>query len=136
MSRTLLLMVSLVCAVLMFGCATTENTNNSNSNSNSAAPGSEKSGSAPSSATPGSTTASSDDKIGVPECDDFLAKYDSCTSKVPEIVRAQYENAGKQMREQWKKLAESPQTKGSLAAACKQAVEQQAAAWKLYGCAN
>ncbi|HKO35839.1 MAG TPA: hypothetical protein VJV21_05130 [Pyrinomonadaceae bacterium] len=129
MRRTTILVLSLVCGLLLMACTTTETTNNSNVAVVTSTPAT--------ATTPATTTAStSGASIGVPECDDFLAKYDSCTGKVPEMVRAQYENAGKQMRDQWKKLADNPQTRGSLAAACKQAVEQQASAWKMYGCAN
>ena len=75
-------------------------------------------------------------KIGVPECDDFIAKYDACvSSKVPEAARAQYQKALGQWRESWQKLAENPQSRARLASACKQAAEQQAAALKTYGCA-
>jgi hypothetical protein len=128
MSRTILLIASLVCAVLLFGCSKSETMNNSNS-----ASGTER----PATSTPAAGTASSTgDKIGVAECDDFIAKYEACASKVPEMARAQYQSALKQWRESWKRLAENPSTKGSLAAACKQAAEQQAASWKMYGCAN
>ena len=130
MSRTLLLMASLVCAVLLLGCAKTENANNNKT------AGTEKTtGSAPSSSTPGTTAASSDDKIGVPECDDFIAKYDACVSnKVPEMVRAQYKDAIARWRTEWKKLANDPATRPQLVTACKQAAEQQAAALKSFGC--
>ena len=85
-------------------------------------------------ATPANKVAAGD-KIGVPECDDFIAKYDACvSSKVPEAARAQYKSAVDQWRASWKKLAENPATKGSLAAACKQAAAQQEAALKSYGC--
>ena len=91
----------------------------------------------PATATPAAATASSTgDKIGVPECDDFIAKYEACASKVPEMAREQYLNALKQWRDSWKKLADNPSTRASLASACKQAADQQAAAWKMYGCAN
>ena len=36
-----------------------------------------------------------------------------------EAARASYQTAVKQWKDSWKKLAENPQTKGSLAAACK-----------------
>jgi hypothetical protein len=130
MRRTTGVVLCLAFAVFLIGCSTTETNTNTNTTSGST----DKPATATTPATAAASTSGA--SIGVPECDDFLAKYDSCTSKVPEMVRAQYENAGKQMRDQWKKLAENPQTKGSLAAACKQAVEQQAAAWKMYGCAN
>ena|SRR5687768_11209613 len=132
MRRTTGVVLCLAFAIFLIGCSTTETNTNSNSNTTSSTTDKPAA-----TTTPATTTAStSGNSVGVPECDDFLAKYDSCTGKVPEMVRAQYENAGKQMRDQWKKLADNPQTKGSLAAACKQAVEQQAAAWKMYGCAN
>jgi hypothetical protein len=125
-----LLVVSLVLAVGLFACSKSENTSNSNSNSTTT---SEKSTTTTTTTTTAST---SGEKIGVPECDDFIAKYESCTSKVPEMAREQYKNALAQWKTSWKQLAANPQTKGTLAAACKQAAEQQAAAWKMYGCAN
>jgi hypothetical protein len=132
MRRTTGVILCLAFAIFLIGCSTTET--NTNTNTNTATVTTDKPATA---TTPAAATASSSGaSVGVPECDDFLKKYDSCTGKVPEMVRAQYENAGKQMRDQWKKLADNPDTKGSLAAACKQAVENQAAAWKMYGCAN
>ena len=74
-------------------------------------------------------------KIGVPECDEFIANYDACvSSKVPEVARAQYKTAIEQWRTSWKKLAENPQTKSTLAAACKQSAEQARASMKTYNC--
>ena len=125
----ILLIFCVLCAFLLIGCGKTETNDNSMANSNKAA----------STSTPATTapaTTSSDDKIGVPECDEYIAKYEGCTSKVPEAARAQYKSALEQMRSSWKKLAANPATKASLAAACKQATETQAAAWKTYGCAN
>jgi hypothetical protein len=123
MLRKSLLIFSILCAAILIGCSKTET-----SNSNTAADNSNKS-------TASSGTTASGDKIGVPECDDFIAKYDACvSSKVPEMARAQYQGAIKQWRDSWKKLAADPATKGSLAAACKQARDQQEAALKSYGC--
>jgi hypothetical protein len=126
MLRKSLLIFCVLCAAILIGCSKTETTDNSNSmagNSNKAT------------TTTTNTTAPTAEKIGVPECDDFIAKYDACvSSKVPEAARAQYKNAVAQWRASWKKLADNPATKGTLAAACKQAAEQQAAALKSYGC--
>ena len=129
MKRIALVILSTAVALVLFACSKSENTSNSNANSSTTA--------TKSMATPGTSTASTGagDKIGVPECDDFIAKYEACVSgKVPEMARAQYQSAVKQWKESWKKLAENPQTKGSLTAACKQAAEQQAAALKSFGC--
>src|SRR2546421_12125053 len=124
MLRNTLLILCVLCAAILIGCNKTET-----GNSNMMAGNSNKT-------TTTTAPKMTGEKIGVPECDDFIAKYDACvSSKVPEAARAQYQNAVKQWRDSWKKLADNPATKGSLAAACKQAAEQQAAALKTYGCA-
>jgi hypothetical protein len=126
-SKTLLIF-AVLCTAILIGCSKTDTTENSNTmagNSNKTT----------SSSTPAATTASAGEKIGVPECDDFIAKYDACvSSKVPEQARAQFKSAVAQWRSSWKKLADNPATKGSLAAACKQAAAQQETALKSYGC--
>ena len=115
-------------AIVLLGCSKTE-TNNSNAAANTNKPAT-----APAGSTTPATTASAE-KIGVPECDEFIAAYDACVSgKVPEVARAQYKTAVEQWRSSWKKLADNPQTKGSLAAACKQIAEQQKTALKSYNC--
>ena len=125
LSKTLLIL-AVLCAAILVGCSKTDDNTNMAGNTNKAA-------SPP--ATTTTTTASTGEKIGVPECDDFIAKYDACvSSKVPEAARAQYKSAIDQWRASWKKLAANPATKGTLAAACKQAAEQQATALKQYGC--
>ena len=126
MLTRLSLFLCVVCALVLVGCAKTET--NTNGNANTAAT---------KTTTPASTTATtaSADKIGVPECDEFIANYDACvSSKVPEVARAQYKTAIEQWRTSWKKLAENPQTKSTLAAACKQSAEQARASMKSYNC--
>jgi hypothetical protein len=128
MRRITLVILATALAVVLVACSKTENTN-----SNSSTTANKSAGTSGTSTT--STAASSGDQIGVPECDDFIAKYETCVNgKVPEMARAQYQSAIKQWKESWKKLAENPQTKGTLAAACKQAKEQQEAALKSFGC--
>lgn len=129
MSRTVLLIASLACAVVLLGCSTTETTNNSNASV------AEKTGSsAPASSTPAAAAASNDDKIGVPECDDYIAKYESCVNKIPEMVRAQYKDAIAKSKAEWRRQANDPATRAQLASICKQANDQQAAALKSFGC--
>ena len=131
MRRTTLLALSLVCGLLLMACSTTETTNNRNTNSNSST--AEKPAAA---TTPASGTASTTgDNVGVPECDDFITKYDACVSnKVPEMIRAQYKDAIARWRTEWRRMANDPNTRGQLASACKQAAEQQSAALKSFGC--
>jgi hypothetical protein len=125
MLTRLSLLLCVVCAIVLVGCSKSDNTTNGNANR------------ATSTTTPASTTATtaSADKIGVPECDQFIANYDACISgKVPEATRAQYKTAIDQWRSSWKKLAENPQTKGTLAAACKQSAETARTSMKMYNC--
>lgn len=129
LSKTLLIF-AVLCTAILIGCTKTDSTDNSNTAGNS---NKTTTTSTPATTT---TTTTAGAKIGVPECDDFIAKYDACvSSKVPEVARAQYKSAIEQWRAAWKKTAENPATKGTLAAACKTAAEQQAAALKSYGCA-
>ena len=130
MFRSAFLIFCVLCAAILIGCSKTETTN-----SNTAAENSNRAATTSTPATTTSSTASTGDKIGIPECDDFIAKYEACvTNKVPEVARASYQSALKQWRASWKQMAENPQTKGTLAAACKQAREQQETALKSYGC--
>jgi hypothetical protein len=123
--------LSLVCGLVLIACSKTETTNNSNTTV-----GSSTTDKPASTATPASAAAStSGDNIGVPECDDFIAKYEACvSSKVPEMVRAQYQASLKQWKDSWKKLAENPQTKPTLASACKQSLEQAKTSLNAFNC--
>ena len=127
MYRNLILVMCVLCAAILIGCSKTEmsNTNTAADNSNKSTTAQNKTG---------STTAPSGEKIGIAECDDYIAKYEACTPKVPEAGRAAYKSALDQTRASWKKLADNPQTKGALASACKQALQTAEATWKGYGC--
>jgi hypothetical protein len=82
------------------------------------------------------STASTGEKIGVAECDDFITKYEACiNSKVPAAQQATYKPAIEQWRSSWKKLADNPQTKGTLAGICKTSLDQTKASMSSYGCA-
>ena len=131
MRRTTILVLSLVCGLVLVACSKTETTNNSNTTV-----GSSTTDKPASTTTPASAAAStSGDNIGVPECDEFIAKYEACVSnKVPEMVRAQYQASLKQWKDSWKKLAENPQTKPTLASACKQSLEQAKTSLNAFNC--
>lgn len=80
-------------------------------------------------------TASSGDKIGVPECDDYIEKYEACvTGKVPESARALMKSSFDQTRKAWKDLAANPNTKSSLASVCKQSKEMAQKSMDAYKC--
>jgi len=126
MSKSLILMLCLVTGLLVLACAKSAETNR-----NVAAPGGTNS-SAPAST---NSSASAGDKIGIAECDSFLTAYDNCVSnKVPEAGRAEYKKAINTWRTEWKKLADNPQTRGTLATVCKNTMESARAQVKAFGC--
>ena len=61
--------------------------------------------------------------IGVPECDDYLKKMDSCILKMPAASQTPMRDAMKQTRESWEKMGQNPATKSALASACKSAMD-------------
>lgn len=75
------------------------------------------------------------DKIGVAECDDYIAKYEACLSKnVPAAQRATYEATFKTMRESYATAASTEAGKSGLAATCKTALETTKAAMSSFNC--
>lgn len=124
------LLLCVVCVIVLAGCSKSEPTNEANANASNA----NKPATASTPATTAPATASAD-KIGVPECDDFLAAYESCvTGKVPEAARAQFKTGMEQWRSSWKKLADNPQTKPTLVNMCKQTIESARTSMKAYNC--
>lgn len=128
MSKSLILMLCILTGLLVLACAKSADTNRSvaaPSSTNSSAPA----------GTPATSTAAAGDKIGIAECDSFLTAYDNCVStKVPEAVRAQYKTAINNWRTEWKKLADNPQTRGTLATVCKNQLETARTQVKSFGC--
>src|SRR6185295_19464350 len=56
---------------------------------------------------------------GVPECDEYIRKYEACLrDKVPAASKAQLEQALQTYRQTWKAAAAQPQSKAALATTC------------------
>jgi hypothetical protein len=127
MLQKISLLLCVLCTLVLVGCAKSEPP------TNGASPSTASANRATSSTAPASSSAG--EKIGVPECDEFLSAYEACVSgKVPEAARAQYKSGIEQWRSSWRKLAGDPNTRASLAAACKQSAEAARASMKTYGC--
>jgi hypothetical protein len=85
--------------------------------------------------TESTSSASAAGDIGVPECDDYLKKYEKCVSeKVPEAARGQLKQSVETMRTSWKQAASNPASKAALGQGCKQALETAKTAMGSYGC--
>lgn len=143
LSKVLVLSILLLLAVGGFtACSTTE----SNTTANNAKPTDNKNtaivtNTKPEDAKPASTepksddTASTGDKIGVPECDEYITKYEACVNdNVPENMRASLKTSFEESRKGWKTLADNPQTKATLPNVCKQAMEAAKQAMASYKC--
>ncbi len=90
---------------------------------------------APAAAGTAAPVAASGDKIGIPECDDYVSKVQACvSSKVPEAQRAMMASAFKQQTDAFKQAAANPATKDALASQCKQALDQAKATYTSFGC--
>ena len=125
MTRSLLLMICILTGLLVLACAKPAETNLNAAPTNTSAP------------VPAGTpaTTASGDKVGIAECDEFIAAYEACVSgKVPEAARAALKSSITTWRTEWKKLADNPQTRGTLAAACTRQREAARTQMKPYGC--
>ncbi len=132
MLTKLSLIICILSAFVLVGCNKSGTNESHNANANANRPATATSSPATTSTSPASSTS---EKVGVPECDDFIAKYDACVrSHVPEPVRAQYRASIETWRSQWAKMAANPQTKPSLVQACKTVLEQQKTAMKSFNC--
>lgn len=85
-------------------------------------------------AAPAAATSTGGD-IGIPECDDFLRKYEACVAQhVPAASKAQFEQGMAQWRTAWKSAAAQPAARPSLVTACQQAMASTKMATTPYGC--
>ena len=81
-------------------------------------------------------TVSTGEKVGIPECDNFIAAYEACAnSKVEESARANVRASVARLRTDWKKMADDQKMRATLTAHCKTQRETTMAAMKAYNCA-
>ena len=130
MSKSILLTSCIVIGLLVLACAKPEETNR-----NAAAPTNASAPVPAATATNRNDSGSTAAKVGVAECDAFITAYENCvTTKVPEAARAQFRSSITTWRTEWKKLADNPQTRGTLATVCKTQLETARTQMKAYNC--
>ena len=77
----------------------------------------------------------SPDSVGVAECDQYLAAYESCLKdKVPAAARDMMRSSFESTRASWRQAAATPEGRAGLAAACKTARDAARQAMSPYGC--
>ena len=122
MSARTILIVMVVCVPFLSGCAGLVLRNNNHSNS---AKGSSNSAAA---------KTNSSEKIGIPECDDFIARYNACIADhVPEAKRTEYKENIDAFARAWKQLMANSD-KNTVAAACKRHSDMARENMKQFGC--
>jgi len=132
MIKTILITCCLL-SLFLLACSKTETTTTTTTPTTAATPATK----VPAASTPaGATTASATgEKVGVAECDAFIAAYETCVNnKVPAAMRAQFNASLAQWRKGWRDLAANPQTKPTLVQACKTSLESARTSMKSYGC--
>jgi hypothetical protein len=81
---------------------------------------------------PAETPAATDYSVGIPECDNYIAKYKACIEKVPEESRAAYQQGLDQMVDSWKQVPE--EGKAAMGQSCTTATENAKTAMQAMGC--
>jgi hypothetical protein len=66
---------------------------------------------------------SADGAVGVPECDEFLAKFATCLGKMPPQAQDAAKEALAQMRQAWAQAAATPEGRTGLATGCRAALD-------------
>lgn len=81
------------------------------------------------------TAAASGESIGVAECDQYLAAYESCLKdKVPAAARDMMKTSFESTRASWRQAAATAEGRAGLATACKSARDAARQAMSSYGC--
>jgi len=84
-----------------------------------------------------SPTTTASNTIGVPECDDYLRKYEACLNKhVPEADRVRLRQALDQTRAAWRDTLNTAGARDTLVNTCKQMTETARTSMVTYGCTD
>ena len=130
--KTLIAISALAClAVISFGCGSgaTNTAASKPANTTSAANTTSSTSSTTTTAPANTETAKADSTepgTGVPECDEYIKKYEAClttiAAKNPQVAPS-LKSAFEGQRSGFKAAASTPQGKAALAGTCKQAIE-------------
>jgi hypothetical protein len=129
------LLVILLCVAGLSGCASNNNQPNAAKNAPTNASATTQTNAQSSGKAPARVEIKDGDKIGVAECDEYLAKYEACANKVPEPGRGAMLSSIKQLKNSWITIAVNPETRTNLAAECKKSQEETKQNLSTYACA-
>jgi hypothetical protein len=66
---------------------------------------------------------SAEGAVGMPECDEYLARFATCLSTMPPQAQDAAKEALAQMRQAWAQAAATPEGRTGLAAGCRAALD-------------
>jgi len=144
-NTSVLLVVVFAFGVLFFAACgspasnTASNTTTANK-ANTTAPSNTTTASTPAASnkeTAKSETVPAGDSVGVAECDEYIKKYEACLTKIAAKApqaEGPLKTAFQAQRDGFKKAAETPQGKATLATACKNAIDTAKASTSAYAC--
>ena len=93
--------------------------------------------SAPAATTAVNAAADGNDRIGIPECDDYLDRYEACiSSRAPQNARPALAAALAQTRASWRKTLSASTQPAALAMVCQRARAAARASLVAYGCTD
>ena len=122
MRRKSVLIPCVLCTAIMFGCYKSQRTGSENSRNANGSGGN-------------STPVASTEKIGIPECDEFVAKYEACiTDHVPEAKQRQYRENIAAWSKAWRQQMVNTTARDVVAAACKRHIIASRESMKSFGC--
>ena len=146
--KTFLALAIATCfALISFGCgggaanttanATANKAANTATTSTTTTTSSTTATTAPANSAETAKTAPAGDSVGVPECDEYITKYEACLTKIAKAapqVEPTLKSSFEAQRNGFKSAAATPQGKATLASTCKTAIETAKTATKAYSC--
>jgi len=134
------IVAALCFAIVSFGCGGAANTTvnvNANRSANTTSTTSSTTTTTTNTAANAATADATGPNTGVAECDEYIKKYEACLTKIASKApqaEGPLKTAFQAQRDGFKKAAETPQGKATLATACKQAIETAKASTSAYAC--
>jgi hypothetical protein len=74
------------------------------------------------------------EEIGIPECDEYVRKYESCLDKVPDEARPKLRTALDEQQKQWRAAARDKFARDGAADQCRSAIATAKQTMSAYGC--
>jgi pyocin large subunit-like protein len=74
------------------------------------------------------------EEIGIPECDEYVRKYESCLDKVPDEARTKLRTAFDEQQKQWRTAARDKFARDGAADQCRSAMATAKQSMSAYGC--